>query len=232
MLCKIADLYVEVPTAGGMAPRLEGYLANEEAEPDIVIREERYSAERWPRLAPQHLAYMDSGWLFYVKLLLHGGMMLHSSAIELGGKAYLFSGPSRVGKSTHTRLWQQLYKDARVFNDDKPALREIDGVWYAYGTPWCGKDGININLKVPLAGICFLKQGSENSIRRLSKIEAVSAIMTQTHWRFKTSEGLDVLLAIVGRLVEDIPVYLLVNKPEPDAARLSYTTMSGNKEML
>ena len=228
MLCKIADLYVEVPEAGGMAPRLTGYLAHEEATPDIVIREERYSLDRWPGLAPKHLPYMDSGWMFYSKLMLHGGMMLHSSAVELDGRAYLFSGPSGIGKSTHTKLWQELYPSARIFNDDKPALRENDGVWYAYGTPWCGKNGINQNIKAPLAGICFLKQGSENSIRQLSQIEAASAIMTQTLWKFYTKEGLGVLTEIIDRLVRSVPVYLLVNKPEPEAARLSYTTMSGN----
>lgn len=35
-----------------------------------------------------------------------GGFYLHSSAVELDGRAYLFSGKSGVGKSTHTRLWQ------------------------------------------------------------------------------------------------------------------------------
>ena len=40
----------------------------------------------------------------------------------------------------------------------------IDGKAYAYGTPWCGKDGINQNKKVPLQGICFLIQSKENNI--------------------------------------------------------------------
>ena len=180
MLCKIADLYVDIPEAGGMSPRCRDYLVSEDITPDIIIKEENYSLDRWQGLNPDLLAYMDSGQIFYSGLLKYDGMMLHSSAIELGGGAYLFSGPSGVGKSTHTTLWQQEFPSARLFNDDKPALRKIDGVWYAYGTPWSGKHGININIRVPLRGICFLRQGDENKIRRLSGVEAISAVMSQT----------------------------------------------------
>ena len=228
MLCKIADLYVEIPEAGGMAPRLRDYSTTETQPPDITIREEKYSADRWPGIANEYVPYMDSGRIFYTQLLLFGGIMLHSSAVELDGRAYLFSGPSGMGKSTHTRLWQQQFPSARVFNDDKPALRRLDGVWYAYGTPWCGKDGININLKSPVAGICFLRRGVSNSIRRLSKIEAAAAIISQTNNRFRTSNGLGIMTDIVSQLIEDIPVYELTNLPEPEAALLSYKTMSGN----
>ena len=37
MLCKIADLLVEIPAAGGMTPRCEDYLHDSEACPDIQI---------------------------------------------------------------------------------------------------------------------------------------------------------------------------------------------------
>lgn len=226
MLCRIADLYVSVPETGGMDERCKDYLAECETEADIVIEEEKYSASRWPGLAPEYLPYMDSGGWFYTKLLRFGGMMLHSSAVELDGRAYLFSGPSGMGKSTHTRLWQQQFPGAKVFNDDKPALRKIDGVWYAYGTPWCGKDGININMRVPVAGICFLRRGEENKIRRLSKVEAAAAIISQTLRRFKTAERLGVMTDIVSDLVTDIPVFELTNLPVPEAAIMSHEAMT------
>ena len=146
------------------------------------------------------------------------------------GKAYLFSGPSGMGKSTHTRLWQSVYPDAKVFNDDKPALRRLDGRWFAYGTPWCGKDGININMKVPLGGICFLRRGESNSIRRLSLLEASVRVISQTTHRFKSEERLDLLLSHVDRLVQEIPVYELYCTPTIDAALLSSETMRRGAE--
>lgn len=226
MLFRIADLLVEIPAAGGMPARCGEYITEETKSADITISAEKYKPENYSRLSYEDSCYLDSGWEFYGNLLKFGGMMLHSSAVELDGKAYLFSGPCGMGKSTHTRLWQTVFGEkACVFNDDKPALRRIDGKWYAYGTPWCGKDGINRNKKVPLAGICFLKRGEENKIRRLEPKEALPLLMSQTMHKFRKIENLDLLLNNVNYLIKEIPIFELENRPVEEAARLSYETM-------
>ena len=224
---KIADLIVQVPTADGLATRCEEYLWNDEEGADIVIRTELYRREKYDkRLSDETVAYMESAYQFYKKLVNYDGLYLHSSAVVLDGKAYLFSGPCRAGKSTHTRLWQSTFgTEARVINDDKPALRRINGKWYAYGTPWCGKDGININEKAPLAGVCFLKKAPENKIRRLSSFEAMQKILGQTIYKFNSEEQLDKLLGSLEVFLKEIPVYELENVPEPEAAKLSFETM-------
>lgn len=226
MFCNIAELLTEVPAAGGMASRCRDYLVSSEtASPQIVIRQELYNAENWRGLSQELIPYMESGMQFYWALLRFHGLMLHASAAALGGRAYLFSGPCGRGKSTHTRLWQQTFGDAvQVFNDDKPALRRLDGRWYAYGTPWCGKDGINLNQKWPLGGICFLEQAQENRIRRLSAAEALPLILAQTTYRLQP-QSMELLLASLDKLLREIPVFLLENRPEEAAARLSFETM-------
>lgn len=225
MLCKISDIITEVPAAGGMAPRCAGYLTEEDTAPQIIIRQELYRPESWPGLNPVLLEYMESGMQFYWNLLRYNGLMLHASAAAMGGRAYLFSGPCGRGKSTHTRLWQQTFgKAVQVFNDDKPALRRLDGRWFAYGTPWCGKDGINLNQKWPLGGICFLEKAQENRIRRLPPAEALPLVMAQTTYRLPP-RGMELLLASLDSLLREIPVFLLENRPEEAAARLSYETM-------
>ena len=210
-----------------MAPRCREYRCDDEAAADIVIRETDYRTERYgSRAEPEHIAYMESGWQFYRQLIGLGGLYLHSSAVVLYGKAYLFSGFCGAGKSTHTRLWQQVFgPGARVINDDKPALRKIDGVWYAYGTPWCGKDGININERAPVAGVCFMKKADHNAIRRLSQAEAMQKILGQTLRRYESEDKLDQMLGTLDRFLREIPVYELENKPEPEAVWLSYETM-------
>ena len=227
MLCKIADLIAEVPEAGGLAPRCKDYLYSGNDGADIIIRTDLYRREIYdPGWDDDVVAYMESCGQFYAKLPYYDGFYLHSSAVVLDGKAYLFSGHCGVGKSTHTRLWQQVFgPDARVINDDKPALRRIDGQWIAYGTPWCGKDGINLNERAPLAGICYLKKAQKNEIRRLSKREAMERILAQTIRRFPDRERLDKMLHLLEQLMSEIPVYELENLPEPEAARLSYETM-------
>ena len=229
MLCKISDLLVEIPTAGGLALRCRDYIVDSSENADIVIREDLYNMEKGKGLPKELVIYLESGLQFYRELLRFDGMMLHASAVALDGKAYLFSGPCGIGKSTHTRLWQQLFGDAvQIFNDDKPALRRLDGRWIAYGTPWCGKDGINTNMRVPLAGICFLRRGDQNVIHQLNVHEAMTNIISQTLRRFRNTDRLDMMLSNVEKLAQEIPVYELFNRPERAAAELSYQVMSGN----
>lgn len=233
MHCKIADLIVDIPEAGGLPSRCGEYQCNENVSADIIICADKYKLHLWPELPEERAVYMESGKQFYRRLLENGGMMLHASAVALDGKGYLFSGPSGVGKSTHTKLWQRLFEgSAQVFNDDKPALRLIEDRWYAYGTPWCGKDGININMKVPVAGICFLRRGEINEIRRLTEGEAMKRVIAQTLRRFGKAEGLDRMLTLVDRLVREIPIYELACTPDMGAAQLSYETMRRGAEEI
>lgn len=168
---------------------------------------------------------METGRQFYAKLLRFDGLMLHASAVAMEGHAYLFSGPCGRGKSTHTRLWQSAFGEAAsVFNDDKPALRRLSDGWYAYGTPWCGKDGINKNEKWPLAGICFLKKAEQNRIRRLEAAETLPLLLGQTRYCID-AESIELILGLVDRLLREVPVYELENLPTEDAARLSFETM-------
>ena len=230
MLYRIADLFTEIPEEGGIASLCEEYKTSEEASPDIIIRAERYRYDIWPTLSAENVAYMESGVQFAFKLLRHGGIYLHASAIEVDGYAYLFSGPSGVGKSTHTGLWQSILPHACIINDDKPALRRLDGTWYAYGTPWSGKHHINKNKKAKLAGICFLARGRENSIRRLEEAEAVSRLVHGTMHGLPGELSLDRMLSCVESLVTDIPIYELRALPDEAAARMSYETMRRGAE--
>ena len=228
MLCKIADLIADVPAADGLDLRCTDYLYSGDRGADITIRTDLYRWDKFPANTPTDtVAYMESAYQFYLQMLNFGGFYMHASAVVRDGQAYLFTGESGAGKSTHARLWKEAFgADVRIINDDKPALRFIDGVWYAYGTPWCGKDGININEKAVVAGLCFLKKSSQNAIRKLSGREAAMRILGQTIFRFAHAEQVDALLSMIECFLEYIPVYELDNLPNHDAVQLSYGTMS------
>lgn len=224
--CQIAGLRVQLPSVGNMEERCRPYQCCFDGMPDIHIKEEQFREDAWKSLSGNDYFYMETGSHFYRQLLHHDGLMLHASAVMLGNRVYLFSGTSGTGKSTHTQLWQKVFgEQAKVINDDKPALRRLNGIWYAYGTPWCGKDGINTNESAPVAGICFLKQGQENKIRRLGQAEAIGKLVSQTIRAFRDNEKADRMIEHVGKLVVDLPIFELINKPVPEAAILSYTTM-------
>ncbi len=234
MLCKVAEILTEVPEANGLYDRCRDYLWNNGGEPEIIINQDAYRAERYDaKIGPATVAYMESAYQFYLKLVEFGGFYLHSSAVVMDGRAYLFSGPCRAGKSTHTKLWKSTFgSDAKIINDDKPAIRYINGKWIAYGTPWCGKDGINENASAPLAGVCFLKKAPQNNIKKLDTMDAMQRILSQTIYKFNSADQLDYLLKLIDRFLCDIPVYELENLPEPSAARLSFETMRRGAEEI
>jgi len=225
-LCKIADLITEVPDINNLRSICEDYICEGDFATEIIIDESFFKYEKYDGLPKELINYVEAGRLFNSHLLEYNGLYIHSSAVELDGRAYLFSAFCGTGKSTHTGNWQKYFGEkARVFNDDKPSLRKIDGVWYAYGTPWCGKDHININMKAPVAGICFLKQAPHNKIRRLTPFEAAQKIFFQTIYKFKSKEKLNSMTGLVNDIVSTIPIFELENLPDEEAVKLSYTTM-------
>lgn len=229
MLCKVADLITDIPAADGMSVRCQEYLYGGELGADVTIRAELYRNHLYtPNTLPENIAYLESAGQFYRALIDFNGFFLHSSCVVYNGRAYLFSGDSGAGKSTHARLWlSTLGGDARIINDDKPALRCLDGIWYAYGTPWCGKDGINANERAPIAGVCFMKQSDHNQIRKLSSSEALKLLLRQTIYKFTDLRQLDALTRNLDDFLAKIPVFELENLPVPDAARLCYKTLMG-----
>lgn len=235
VLCKIAELITEIPAEGGLATLCNDYLSENDGTvvPDVVIDKEKFDYSRYVSLSKEDMAYLEAGRQFNSRLLDFHGCYLHASAIELEGQVFLFSGHSGVGKSTHTALWQSVFGEkAHIINDDKPALRKVDDVWYAYGTPFSGKNHINMNIKAPLCGICFLKQGEENRIRRLSSFEAAQKLLAQTFYKFKQTERLDDMLALIEEIIADIPIFELENRPEEAAVQLSYSTMISSAKEL
>ena len=106
-------------------------------------------------------AYCESVCIYRaicMKLPEYDAFLLHSAVVEVDGNAYAFVAPSGTGKSTHVALWCDYFGNrARVINGDKPIVRlSNDGRVYVYGTPWCGKEGYNINTYAPLKAICFI----------------------------------------------------------------------------
>lgn len=231
MYYKIAGLQVEMESFGRTVSQAEPYRCEPADKVDIVIQSNAKALkERAPYLSDDSCEYLSTGSNFYRQLLNFDGMLLHSSAVMVDGKAYLFSAPCGTGKSTHTQLWLQVFGDrAKILNDDKPALRLEDGVWYAYGTPWSGKYDYSINTKVPLAGICLLNRGEENKIAPYGGAKAVHDILAQTA-RSADPSFMIKLLELLDKLVSAVPVWKLECNMDPEAAWVSYRAMSGKEE--
>ena len=215
MICNIANLGVDVPELGDLPRRCKPYMAD--VPVDIVLDAAKIRPDTWDNY------YLNSGFLFYLQLLRYNGMMLHASAVVVDGYAYLFSGPCGIGKSTHTALYKGAFPEAVIINDDKPALRCLNGVWHAFGTPWCGKDGINVNMSAPLAGICFLHRG-DTLLRRLTTLEAVPQILKQTNGRGSV-KATQLLMGHLDHLLRNVPVFEFFNHAAPGDEQITYRAM-------
>ena len=159
------------------------------------------------------------------RLLERDTLMLHGSTVSLDGRAYLFTGPCGTGKSTHTRLWREVFGQRAVMvNDDMPFLKLTPEGVLAYGSPWNGKHGLSANICVPLQGICFLQRGAENRIQPLSPAQALDALRRQMYT--PTEETLlRKGLALTDRLAELVPLWQLHCNMQPEAAEVSYRAM-------
>ena len=164
--------------------------------------------------------------MFYTELLKHGGFMLHSSAVAVDGRAYLFSAPSGTGKSTHTSLWKEVFGErAVIINDDKPALMLTKDKLIAYGTPWSGKSDLNVNTGVPVQGICVLERSQENFINRLSDGDAIFAVLNQTI-RSSDERFMSRLLDYIDSMMKYVPVWRMGCNITHEAAIMAYNAMS------
>lgn len=107
--------------------------------------------------------------LVYLYLAQKMGMVaLHSASLLYKGKAWLFSGHSGMGKSTHTNLWKELYR-ITLLNGDLNLLGCDHGQPMVHGIPWCGTSEIYSTQSLPLGGIILLNQASCNRVEELSK---------------------------------------------------------------
>ncbi len=158
-------------------------------------------------------------------LVSRGVLMLHGSTVAVDGKAYLFTAPCGTGKSTHSRLWREMFGDRAIMvNDDKPFLRIADEGVFAYGSPWCGKHGLASNVCVPLKGICLLHRGKENAIKHMEPYRAIEILRQQVHTPIDASLTHQ-SHSLVDTLAEMVPLWEMNCNMEPDAARVSYSAM-------
>ena len=151
-------------------------------------------------------------------LLPHDVLLFHGSAVALDGEGYLFTAHCGTGKSTHTRLWRQVFGSRAVMiNDDKPFLKITDTGVLACGAPWSGKHGLNSNITVPLKGICILRRGPEDRIRPLSPEEALPMLRKQCSLPAP---------ALAEKLARSIPLWEMECTKSENAPRVSQEAMS------
>ena len=211
------------------------YLIDEgEAQFQVEVTDEELEKEK--DLFPEfHEDYIESLCIYRKMAEIlpdYGRMVFHGAVITCEGRGYLFTAPSGTGKSTHIRQWRKYLGDkVDIVNGDKPILAVCEdetGVHIrAYGTPWAGKERWQKNHSAEVEGICFLKQGEKNTIRRLEPGECLYPIMHQVYLP-SGEEETGLTLELLDKVISHVPFYSMECDISKEAVKCSYEAMTGS----
>lgn len=205
------------------------YIINsKEYDFEISVTNEEIELEQKASKDPHSLGYLESICIYRkIALILpkYNCILLHAAIVKVDNFGYGFSAKSGTGKTTHTRLWNQLLGDKMSYvNGDKPIIRIIEGIPYAFGTPWNGKEGYGTNTYVRLKALTFIERSEDNSISIIPSKDILPRLIHQILLP-KDQENLSKTFDILNILLQNINVYLLKCNMHIDAAKLSYETI-------
>ena len=154
----------------------------------------------------------------------YDAVVFHGAVLAKGGRAYAFTAKSGVGKTTHTRLWLSELDDVYYINGDKPVIRLIDGVPYAFGTPWRGKEGYGTNECAPLAAIALLERGEQNTAEVIKAEDGTVRLVKQIYIPTSpTSAALT--MRVADRIISSVRFVELRCNMDTEAARVAARAM-------
>ncbi|HJD10160.1 MAG TPA: hypothetical protein H9922_03250 [Candidatus Phocaeicola caecigallinarum] len=160
---------------------------------------------------------------FIYSAAFHHTVLVHASSVVVSGEGCAFVGPSGVGKSTHSRLWLQYIPGAWLLNDDQPVLRYMpDGRVCIYGSPWSGKTPCYENAKARLRRLYFMKQASSNRLLPLDGVQVFQKLMVATSLIGRDTFSFSAISETLAKIAGVVCGYVLENRPEREAALLSY----------
>ncbi len=101
--------------------------------------------------------------------------LIHSSAVIVDGKGFLFVGPSEAGKSTVAELSQAHH----VLGDEMNLVRDTGNGMVVAGTLFNGLFKDKTPGEAPLAGIFLLKQAPHHALSEVPLLEGVTALASE-----------------------------------------------------
>ena len=157
-------------------------------------------------------------------LLGHGHLLMHGAFLMYRGIGLLFTGPSGIGKTTQSHLWQACFS-AKPVNEDRAVVDASSSVIRVCGVPVAGSSPFCTNETAPLKAIIVLAQSAENTIERLPATKALLRLMDSVYLPsgFETDQTACMELAL--RICSAVPVYRLSCRPDAESAELVYRTV-------
>ena len=150
--------------------------------------------------------------LFMYFLSKKQGAVLHAAGLAVDNRGYVFPGRSGAGKSTLTK--QFVLKGHRgLLSDDRIVVREIDGAFRIFGTPWPGEGRIASNESSPLSGIYFLTKDTRDHIERIDQQRALERLLPVASIPWYDRAAVIKMLPFFENLVSKVPAFDLHFRP-------------------
>ncbi len=150
-----------------------------------------------------------------INLLARGrGVLLHACGVSLDGQGYIFSGVSGAGKSTLATLWEG-QPGVTVLSDDRVIVRQHEGQFWLYGTPWHGDARALAPDVVPLRQVFIIEHARQNQAVALKPSDAVARLLVRSFPTFWDAGGMTFTLGFLTALSQSVPCYELGFTPDP-----------------
>ncbi len=233
--CRIADLTIEIhSTQPYVYEKCRDYICGDDEKSDMVISltgEEIDSEGASANVRREVREFLAIYRKICSRLYLFDAFLIHGVAIDVEGVGYIFCAPSGTGKTTHMGYWSDIFGNKlTIVNGDKPIIRLIDGAPVVYGTPWCGKEGLNTNSSAILKNLCFIHRSEINETKEIDTDRAFTQLMSQIQLPDSPMETLS-LMELVDKLLASCKKYDIFCNMSIDSARIAYeVTSKGDKK--
>lgn len=172
----------------------------------------------WDREQTQEEVFHAVRHFFLFFAQRKGFFAIHSASLLYHGQAWLFSGHSGMGKSTHTNLWKEQFGTELINGDLNLIGWDESGKLAVYGMPWCGTSGIASTSAYPLGGITLLGRASDDHFEPLKPDQKIVRVMQRMISPVWESEMLEQNLEASEKLSGQIPIFYFLCTKEPSAS--------------
>lgn len=164
-------------------------------------------------------------------LFLRNSFVFHCAYLDFEGKAILFSGPSGIGKTTHTNLWcQNLPGQAQVLNGDKCLLSREGNAFYANGWPICGSSGICHNERREVHAVVLLQQAPDNRLIEEKKVLTFRRVLEQLTVNYWNRAFTEAAISFTDSLVSTLPCFTYACNISREAVEVLYKQLKTDKD--
>lgn len=177
----------------------------------------------------KHSAKIIEGMLIHRLIaeafLEYDTFLMHGAVVATDNGAYMFTGQSGTGKTTHVLKWLENAEGSYIVNGDKPLIMCKDGV-YACGTPWSGKENYNRNTIVPLKSIVLMERNTENRMVEMP-FRAVFPFLLQQTYQPAEADKMRKTLALLMKIKDSVRFYrFYFDNYKDDCFQVSYDALT------